>query len=87
MTCSLVGSFGDRLLTRLQRRELAVTSCVYFNHNVEDHFIFLGYNGRIVAKNPPIYSPRLTNIRYYLYMRYFSHRFGSVLGLTYNGRI
>jgi hypothetical protein len=51
------------------------------NPDVED-FVFRGFNGRLVAKNPGKTTPMLLAIKYPQYMRYLSLWFGGILGLT-----
>ncbi len=47
-----------------------------------DDFIFRGFNGRLVAKNPDKTTPMVMAIKYAQYMRYLSLWFGGILGLT-----
>jgi hypothetical protein len=51
------------------------------NPDVED-FVFRGFNGRLVAKNPGKTTPMVLAIKYPQYMRYLSLWFGGILGLT-----
>ena len=50
--------------------------------SIENYFIFRGFNCRLAAKNSGISSPMFTTIKFAVYVRYFSLRFGGVLGLT-----
>jgi hypothetical protein len=52
-----------------------------FVNSDEDDFVFLGFNGRLVANSPGKSSPMVTTIKYAQYMRYFSLWFGGILGL------
>jgi hypothetical protein len=51
------------------------------NSKVDD-FIFRGFNGRLVVKNPCKTTPMVMAIKYAQYMRYLSLSFGAILGLT-----
>jgi len=48
----------------------------------EEDFIFRGFNGRLIAKNPGKTSPLVLAIKYPQYMRYLSLWFGGILGFT-----
>jgi hypothetical protein len=45
-------------------------------------FIFRGFNGRLVVKNPGKTAPMVIAIKHTQYMRYLSLLFGVILGLT-----
>ena len=45
-------------------------------------FIFRGFNGHLVAKNPGKITPMRMAIKYAQYMRYLSLWFGGILRLT-----
>jgi hypothetical protein len=53
-----------------------------FSNPQGDEFIFRGFNGRLVAKNPGKTTPTILAIKYAQYMRYLSLWFGGILGLT-----
>ena len=50
--------------------------------NSGDNYVFRGFNGRLVAKNPCKTTPMVMAIKYAQYMRYISFWFGGILGLT-----
>jgi hypothetical protein len=47
-----------------------------------NNFVFLGFNGRLVAKNPGKTTSMKLAIKYAQYMRYISLWFGGIPGLT-----
>jgi hypothetical protein len=53
-----------------------------FSNPGGDNYIFRGFNGRLVAKNPGKTTPTVMAIKYAQYMRYLSLWFGGILGLT-----
>jgi hypothetical protein len=58
--------------------------CVLFKvfSNLGDDYIFRGFNGRLVTKNPGKTTPMVMAIKYAQYMRYLFLWFGDIFGPT-----
>jgi len=77
---------GDKLIVSANNKDvcpsklLRALQCA--SNQEGNYFIFRGFNGRLVAKNPGETTPMIMAIKYAQYMRYFSLWFGGLLGLT-----
>jgi hypothetical protein len=76
---------ADDLMVSLFLQSLMDSDFLNTNYKIMTHillrisFIFCGFNGRHVAKNP---HETKTTIKYDQYMRYVLFRFGDILGLS-----